>query len=131
MNMYRASMGATLKLPYCWMNDWPNDLTQLKDQLSFQLLALTPSIDSHPLSQYLQKQQQRERDEDNNNNNSYTSMALLVGNEGSGLSEEAMQLSSAKVRIEMSPQRADSLNVAACTAVACYTLAIHMGLITG
>lgn len=72
-------MGGVLKLPYIWINNWPNDLILLK-KYGFQIIALTPSLNAISLSIFLK----------NNKNNK---IALLVGNEGDGLSKESIEIS--------------------------------------
>ena len=51
------------------------------------------------------------------------SAALLIGNEGSGLSEQALALANRRIRIDM-PGRAESLNAAAAAAILCHALAL-------
>jgi TrmH family RNA methyltransferase len=50
------------------------------------------------------------------------SAALLIGNEGSGLSVQALALARQRIRIDM-PGRAESLNAAAAAAILCHALA--------
>jgi tRNA G18 (ribose-2'-O)-methylase SpoU len=69
-------------------------------------VALTPNADAVPMHEVRITQQRR---------------LLLFGSEREGLDTSVMAACSHRVRIEMAPG-VDSLNVAAASAVACYTL---------
>ena len=100
----RTSMGAALRLPFAAMEDWPLDLHRLKAQ-GFRLMALTPSADARALDDI----------------DASTATALLVGHEGTGLSDDALAAADVRVRIPMAPG-VDSLNVATAAAIALYAL---------
>jgi tRNA G18 (ribose-2'-O)-methylase SpoU len=100
----RASMGATLEVPFARAGAWPGVLRDVSSA-GFRLVALAPgarhAIDAlavGPLS------------------------ALLVGSEGDGLSAAALAAADVAVRIPIEP-RVDSLNVATAAAIALHRLA--------
>lgn len=96
----RTSMGAGLRVPFASADDWPAALSWLRES-GFQLLALTPAPDAVELASVRLAPR----------------VALLLGNEGHGLSEAAQALADVRVRISMS-DRADSVNVSAAGAIA-------------
>lgn len=99
----RVSMGHVLRVPTAWVRDWPGDLGRLAS-MGFRTLALTPRSDAVPLrSLGLRSPADR--------------LALVVGAEGPGLSEAALDSVEQCVRIEMDPS-VDSLNVGVAGAVA-------------
>jgi len=110
----RSSMGATTKLPYAWLTNFPADLKLFKD-FGFSILALTLADNAIGLSQIQYSKNKR--------------VALMVGHEGEGLTKEAVSAADYSVKIEMAPSAADSLNVAACTSVALYTMAQDLGIL--
>jgi tRNA G18 (ribose-2'-O)-methylase SpoU len=101
----RVSMGHALLVPYAWTASWPQDLELLRDS-GFRLLALTPD----PSADTLQDAMSEVADE---------RVAILVGAEGPGLTEQAMRACDIRVRIPMSGGT-DSLNVATAAALAFY-----------
>lgn len=101
----RVSMGHALLVPFARSADWPADLTMLRER-GFRLLAMTPDPRADALSTVMATV----RDEP---------VAVLVGAEGPGLSEQAMRASDVRVRIPMS-RGTDSLNVATAAALAFY-----------
>lgn len=101
----RVSMGHALLVPFARADRWPADLYRLRDN-GFRLLAMTPGIDAHPLSEAMAGL----RDE---------KVAVLVGAEGPGLTQTAQRAADARVRIPMS-RGTDSLNVATAAALAFY-----------
>jgi len=109
--MYRrsvkVSMGAVFAIPWTVAEPWPWLLDDLAD-LGFTRLALTPAADALDLRQWDPAGADR--------------VALLLGTEGPGLSDEAFARVDQKIRIPMS-HGVDSLNVAATAAVACFVLA--------
>ncbi|WP_460868078.1 TrmH family RNA methyltransferase [Rhodococcus aerolatus] len=98
----RVSMGHVLRVPTATVPDWPRGLDVLRAQ-GFRLVSLTPAADAVPLSQALGAER----------------VALLVGAEGPGLTEQAMAATDVRARIPMAPGT-DSLNVATAAALACY-----------
>lgn len=102
----RVSMGEVLAVPYAYLPDWPAGLTTVREA-GFRVLALTPAADAVPLDQLVVGADDR--------------VALLLGAEGPGLSDDAQAASDVRVRIPMAAG-VDSLNVAAATAVACWAI---------
>jgi tRNA G18 (ribose-2'-O)-methylase SpoU len=111
----RVSMGAVFSIPYARIESWPSGLTELREA-GFRVLALTP--DSRAIS--IDKIDVRDGDK----------LALLLGAEGPGLSKDALDAATSKVRIPMA-NGVDSLNVAAATAVACFAIARTAAQISG
>ena len=105
----RTSMGAALLVPFATMTAWPGDLLWLRTS-GFTLVALTPSADAAPLANCVRNLGPDPR------------VALLLGHEGWGLSDEAMAAADVRAFIPMSPGT-DSLNMATAAAVALYELA--------
>jgi tRNA G18 (ribose-2'-O)-methylase SpoU len=105
----RVSMGHVLAVPFAPLNPWPAGLKWLRDQ-GFRVLALTPD---GPATM---------RDELGGADR----MAVLLGSEGPGLTDEAIAAADAAVRIPMVPG-VDSLNVATAGAVAFYELGTFSG----
>jgi tRNA G18 (ribose-2'-O)-methylase SpoU len=101
----RVSMGHALLVPYARAEAWPSDLSMLRHE-GFRLLALTPD----PAAVGLPDAIAAVADDP---------VAILVGAEGSGLTERAMRASEMRVRIPMS-RATDSLNVATAAALAFY-----------
>jgi tRNA G18 (ribose-2'-O)-methylase SpoU len=101
----RTSMGAALVLPFARLEPWPTSLTALVNN-GWAVAALTPASDAMALRDFAAASRTRR-------------VALVVGHEGAGLSAEAIETCSYRVRI---PIRAavDSLNVAAAAAIALY-----------
>jgi tRNA G18 (ribose-2'-O)-methylase SpoU len=102
----RVSMGQVFAVPYAYLGRWPESLDDLR-AAGFRVLALTPHPEATPLDAV------RLTDDDR--------VALVLGAEGPGLTEEAMAASDERVRIPMAAG-VDSLNVAAAAAVACWVL---------
>jgi tRNA G18 (ribose-2'-O)-methylase SpoU len=101
----RVSMGHALLVPYAWTEAWPKDLELLRDN-GFRLLAMTPDPSARTLPEAITDVADEKA-------------AILVGAEGSGLTEHAMRASDVRVRIPMS-RGTDSLNVATAAALAFY-----------
>lgn len=102
----RVSMGEVFAVPYARLSPWPAALAQVR-AAGFTLLALTPApgaVDLQRLSPSYRRKP-----------------ALLMGAEGSGLSDAALAAADVRVRIPMAG-RVDSLNVAAAAAVAFWEL---------
>jgi tRNA G18 (ribose-2'-O)-methylase SpoU len=100
----KVSMGAVFSVPYTRMTRWYDGLDELR-QAGFLVLALTPAAEAVALDELTSPER----------------FAVILGNEGEGLSKR--WLSDADVRVRI-PMRAgiDSLNVAAAAAVAFYVL---------
>ena len=104
----RVSMGATLSTPFA-RTAWRHGLDALRGA-GYTLVALTP----HPRAEAIDAVAAR--------GGSSRRLALILGTEGSGLSEETRQAADLSVRIPMAPG-ADSLNVAAACGIALHRLA--------
>ncbi|MBL1077669.1 RNA methyltransferase [Nocardia sp. 2] len=98
----RVSMGHVLRIPFATLPPFPEGLNLLRDN-GFQIIALTPN----PKADTLATAMTGER------------VALLLGAEGPGLTEETMSASDIRARIPMTPGT-DSLNVATAAAMAFY-----------
>jgi tRNA G18 (ribose-2'-O)-methylase SpoU len=104
----RVSMGTALTLPWTRVTSWPAPLDELARQ-GFGRVALTPGEQAEPLHLFAGSAPRK--------------LALLLGAEGHGLSEQALSKVDHAVRIPMSGG-VDSLNIAAATAVACFALGL-------
>ena len=104
----RVSSGATVAMPFARLADWPRDLKLLRDA-GYTVLALTPRAEALSLGELGEGRPLPAR------------LALLLGTEGRGLSEEALAAADLQIRIPMAPEM-DSLNVAAAGAVALHWL---------
>jgi tRNA G18 (ribose-2'-O)-methylase SpoU len=96
----RVSMGHVLRIPFVRLNSWPEDLKLLHDN-GFRIAALTPRTDAKSL---------REAALDRG------AVAVLLGSEGPGLTDEAIAAADVAVRIPMI-DGVDSLNVATAAAI--------------
>lgn len=122
----RTSMGAAVQLPFACMRAWPGDLGAHRDRCL--IVALTPRISALPLDAFVRTlrsaggarrllpsaRQDRRLER--------TPLALLVGAEGDGLSDAAMDMAHACVRIPLAPG-VDSLNVVVAAGIALAALA--------
>jgi tRNA G18 (ribose-2'-O)-methylase SpoU len=100
----RVSMGEALRLPTRRAEAWPQSLDDVR-AAGFTILALTPSHDAESIDEIEIRGK----------------VALLLGEEGFGLTDEALRAADHRVRIPLAPG-VDSLNVAAAAAVACYVV---------
>ncbi|MGW4483213.1 TrmH family RNA methyltransferase [Amycolatopsis sp. NPDC004368] len=103
----RVSMGHVLRVPFATLGFWPGGLDLLRES-GFTVAALTPRPNSVPLRGLRDKVGDR--------------VALMLGAEGPGLTDEAITAADLAVRIEMVPG-VDSLNVATAAAVAFHEVA--------
>jgi tRNA G18 (ribose-2'-O)-methylase SpoU len=101
----RVSMGHVLRVPFASLEPWPGGLDVLRDK-GFRIAALTPRASATGLP---------------GAGLAAGKVALLVGSEGHGLSEEAIAAADVAVRIPMA-DGVDSLNVATAAAVAFYAV---------
>jgi tRNA G18 (ribose-2'-O)-methylase SpoU len=102
----RVSMGTVYGLPYASVPRLPSGLA-LVQQAGFVTVALTPDADAEPLDSLRYGPSDR--------------VALVLGSEGSGLSDAAMAAADRRVRIPIAAG-VDSLNVASAAAVALYAM---------
>ncbi len=104
----KVSMGAVFSLPWARLDRW-HDAPELLSSAGFRTVALTLAPDAVDLGEVAAGLGPDDR------------VAVLVGTEGAGLSERWSAGASVRATIAMSAG-IDSLNVAAATAIACYTL---------
>lgn len=102
----RVSLGHVLGVPYTRLTPWPAALAGL-GATGWHLVALTPAADAEPV-EVLGAMGGR--------------VALLLGSEGTGLSDAALATAHRRLRIPMSGG-VDSLNVATAAAIAFHRLA--------
>ena len=98
----RTSMGATLSVPFVQAPQWPGAVRDLRND-GFTVVALTPAMNAAPLEEVFP----------------HAKLALLVGSEGSGLTEDAMRAATLRIRIPTTPD-VDSLNVTTAASIAMY-----------
>lgn len=102
----RVSMGEVFAVPWARVTPWPDGLGALRDA-GYVTVALTPAAAAEPLPVLAADPPAR--------------LAVLLGEEGPGLSGAALAAADRRVAIPMAAG-VDSLNVAAAAAVACYAL---------
>lgn len=105
----RVSMGEVFAVPYARLEPWPTALTDVRNA-GFSILAMTPAADAVPIQRLTERQRRRS--------------ALLLGAEGPGLTQAAIDASDTRVVIPMH-RGVDSLNVANAAAVAFWELTRH------
>lgn len=105
----RVAMGTTFQLDLARTSD-PTGLFAALQSAGFDTFAMTPSPDAVDLTAVRPGRR----------------VALILGSERDGLSEEWMTTATHRVRIPMA-NGVDSLNVAAAAAVACYGLTMRNG----
>ena len=93
-------MGSVFLVPWTWIE---GDVTPILNAIGFKTVAMALSDDSITLDDSVLKSEPR--------------LALIMGTEGDGLSQEAITTADYVVRIPMQ-HNVDSLNVAAAAAVA-------------
>ncbi|MCU1419836.1 MAG: rRNA methyltransferase [Homoserinimonas sp.] len=104
----RVSMGTVLQVPWTRVGDWA-DTKRILAGYGFHIAALALTDAAVPLRQFAAVAPAR--------------VALVLGAEGDGLTEEAIAAADSVVQIPMR-HGIDSLNVAAASAVAMYALAL-------
>jgi tRNA G18 (ribose-2'-O)-methylase SpoU len=103
----RVSMGHVLRIPIARFTQWPDGLDSLR-RAGFTMLALTPSPDALTIDEIVPAGR----------------IALLLGSEGTGLSDAALHAADTHVRIPMA-NAVDSLNVATAAAIAFQRLRVR------
>lgn len=101
----RVSMGTVLQVPWTRLGDWPST-RRLLAASGFHIAALALSPDAVSLRDFVAPER----------------LALVLGTEGEGLTQEAIAAADTVVQIPMA-HGIDSLNVAAASAVAMWALA--------
>lgn len=104
----RTSSGAAAVVPFAEADPWLDTLDRLHAS-GFTVAALTPASDAADIGAFVQTAGVRSR------------IALLAGTEGNGLTEDALQRASVRLRIPMRSSL-DSLNVATALAIALHRL---------
>ena len=99
----RVSQGNVAAVPFATIDPWPSGLQLLKDN-GYVVAALTPSGESSLRSAGLAE---------------HDRVAVLLGTEGEGLTDDALAAADLRVAIPMQPG-VDSLNVATAAAIAFY-----------
>ena len=103
----RTSMASTLRVPFARFSEtgppWLEELARLRDR-GIELVALTPREPALELDEYRARRGARP-------------IALLVGEEGAGLSEPVLELADCRVRIAIRSE-VDSLNLAVAAGIA-------------
>ena len=99
----RTSMGTTLQLPFRVADEWPGVLERIREA-GARLVALTPLEPAVDIEAFARR-------------GAGVGVALLLGNEGDGVSRAALDLCDERVRIDIAPA-VDSLNVANAAAIA-------------
>jgi tRNA G18 (ribose-2'-O)-methylase SpoU len=108
----RTSMGAALQVKFARFSDWPAGLSDLR-AAGFQIVALTPNRDAVDLAGLDRRP--------------FPRVALLLGNEGSGLQQGTEALTDVRATIRMRPGH-DSLNVATAAAIAMHRMFAPLNL---
>ena len=103
----RTSMGAALRVPFARAEDWPADLVRLR-QHGFTIVALTPREPSEAIDAFAARA-------------SALRIALVAGEEGSGLTPIVESAADVRVRIPIACG-VDSLNVAVAVGIALFAL---------
>jgi tRNA G18 (ribose-2'-O)-methylase SpoU len=98
----RTSMAASLSVPFVLAPQWPGAIRELRAD-GFTVVALTPNRAAAPLEEVFP----------------HAKLALLVGSEGTGLSDQAMQAATLRIRIPTTAE-VDSLNVTTAASIAMY-----------
>lgn len=101
----RVSMGNAFQMPHARVANVLAFITAL-NSVGVATIALTPSVDATPMGEVCIDTARR---------------LLVFGSERDGLTNDVIAACTHRVRIEMN-EEVDSLNVAAASAVACYTL---------
>ena len=102
----RVSMGTVFQIPWTFTGPWPEDTEKLK-QLGFKTSAMALSDDSVSIDDQTLMAEEK--------------LAILMGSEGDGLTEQTIAACDYTVKIPMY-HGVDSLNVAAASAVAFFQL---------
>lgn len=104
----RVSMGTVFQVPWTRIDPWPGSVTRLQEA-GWTVAAMALADDSVTLDELAAREPER--------------LALVMGTEGDGLGTRTVAACDVTVRIPMAGG-VDSLNVAAASAVAMYTLRV-------
>jgi tRNA G18 (ribose-2'-O)-methylase SpoU len=100
----RTSMGATIRLPFAQVEQWPAALGRLREA-GYRVLAFTPAGDADDLDSVRLGPDDR--------------AVLVFGNEGDGLGPVAFEAAHQRIRIPVDPG-SDALNVSVAAGIALY-----------
>lgn len=100
----RTSMAATLRVPWVRLEAWPQELARFRCE-GFTLVALTPNPQAMPVEEFSFPPAASAR------------LIVLLGSEGSGLTQRTLEFADVCVRIPIEPE-VDSLNVAVAAGIA-------------
>ena len=103
----RTSMAAVLRVPFARSREWPADLNRIR-AAGLTLVALTPSRAAEPIDAFAKRAAGR-------------GLALVLGEEGAGVTPTVASAADASVRIPITDD-IDSLNVAVAAGIALYRL---------
>jgi tRNA G18 (ribose-2'-O)-methylase SpoU len=106
----RTSMAATLRVPFARVDPWPDRLSVLRAH-GFALVALTPRDPAEDLDVFASRARGAK-------------LALLIGNEGAGLTPAVEAAADYRVRIPIRSD-VDSLNLAVAAGIAMYRLLLN------
>lgn len=104
----RTSMASVLRVPFGRVASWPEGLEAIRLE-GFTIVALTPHASTIPLDEYSRSASLSAR------------LVVMVGAEGGGLSDAALRIADAKVRIPLAAG-VDSLNVVVAAGIALSSL---------
>ena len=104
----RTSMAAVLRVPFARVDAWPDGL-QVLHELGFAIAALTPREPAVTIDAFAASRPPR--------------LALLVGTEGEGLTQQAESVADCRVRIPIAPD-VDSLNLSVAVGIALHRLSM-------
>ncbi len=111
----RTSSGATLTVPSATADPWPQAIHELR-AAGFAMVALTPDHNAMTIGEFVGTAAARGR------------VAVLLGTEGDGLTDEVLAAADVRVRIPMHAPRErvtgvlDSLNIATAAGIALHRL---------
>jgi tRNA G18 (ribose-2'-O)-methylase SpoU len=100
----RTSMGAVLQLPWIRLGAWIDDLRRFR-AAGFRLVALTPDATAQSLQEFASAIETTDR------------LMLMLGAEGSGLTQSALEAAEVRLRIPIDAAF-DSLNVVVAAGIA-------------
>jgi tRNA G18 (ribose-2'-O)-methylase SpoU len=103
----RTSMGAVLRVPFAWLDEWPAALAEVR-AAGFTMAALTLREPAETLRLFARRSR-------------IGRLAWLVGTEGAGLSDAVEAAADHRVQIPIS-RAVDSLNVAVAVGIALHAL---------
>lgn len=102
----RVSMGEAFRVPYSRVEDFEIAMAKLRSY-GFEIWALTPADDADDISKLKRPPSGK--------------VAVMLGTEGAGLTDEAIRIADRSVKIPMSG-KVDSINVGAAGAIALYAV---------